>query len=385
MKVTAFATIAAACLAIATSASAAPYQRPPKGQDGPDLTRASAGHIYYNRAGATLAQHNDALRECRRLAQSNRPFSGITPTYTYQAGLLGMALQGAAAATIDTGYSQARTQLCMVAMGWRVVRLDESPAIKLKRLKGDDFNAAFGPLVGAETPEGTIAARFANEAARGDSVKFRLPTAIEQVSLSEIALSFAGAATPAATPTSSEKPAADGSATLVVRLTGDRKFHNGHSLVFAGPSPFSLTLPAGRGPIAEKVARFDVKPGRYTLSQLLEASPTLFSANSSTGQHSLDFCLGAPYIEVKDGDVLYLGAFDLQGQLGPDMALAPAREALAADPAEAAAVRPADWINGATGYCSGTYFYALIFPDAPYDPAYAGARLEAASAAAPGR
>ena len=84
----------------------------------------------------------------------------------------------------------------------------------------------------------------------------------------------------------------------------------------------------------------------------------------------LNLCLGAPAFRVEAGDVVYAGSFDIAGpDIGPDMDMAPARTWLAGLPQEHA-LRPAAYVNGVRGFCSGFSMYALEVTGAPFVPGY---------------
>ena len=94
---------------------------------------------------------------------------------------------------------------------------------------------------------------------------------------------------------------------------------------------------------------FSVPPGRWRLSAV------------NVGQYITHFCLGTSGFEVRDGEAVYAGAFDLSGeQLRPDMTL---RADLLAPTSPAATAglrhRAAEWSYGDKEQCQGAYLYAL--------------------------
>jgi len=380
--------------ALATSVAAAPASRS-RGPQGPDMIHATLGYVYFNKPGADLATHNRDMIACRRLATRGAP-GGVDTTMYYSQGLAAGAIASASAANIAAGYEQQRAQLCMVARGWRVVVLEETPGIRLKKLKPAEFQARMAELVGAAEPEGRIAASFRNQAAMGASVKYGLADWVDQTSLSA-RVSTAGGL-PEGEPLRIEPPMADETAggrpeialpaappadeaLVVVRLTGNAKSHGGHAIVFErddGAALFAIALPRKGKGVVEKSAAYSVPAGRWRIARFLDEGAGVYKGP----RQSFDFCLGAPGVEVKAGDVLDLGSFDLSGQLGPDMAAGAGRAVLAGQPDLASAVRPAAWTNGTIGVCRGHFHYALELPGAPFAEGYDGARLAGPTAAA---
>ena len=111
---------------------------------------------------------------------------------------------------------------------------------------------------------------------------------------------------------------------------------------------------------------FAVPAGRWRLYGL-GAAPTL------------NLCLGSPSFEVKAGEVVYAGAYDLDAaELGPDLDLAPAKAWLGA---QGRPLRAASYVNGSLGPCGDNSIYALEIKGAPFEPGYAwGSRASTAPA-----
>jgi hypothetical protein len=84
----------------------------------------------------------------------------------------------------------------------------------------------------------------------------------------------------------------------------------------------------------------------------------------------LNLCLGSPSFELKPGEVIYAGTWNLAGDdLGPDLAMAPARAWLKGPAAEQ--LQPAVYRNGSRGSCHAfPMSYALEIPGAPFAPDY---------------
>ena len=100
---------------------------------------------------------------------------------------------------------------------------------------------------------------------------------------------------------------------------------------------------------------FDVEPGLWRLSSI----------------HALTLCLGAPVFEIKPGDVVYGGSYDLgAANIGPDMSLDGPRTFLNGH-AASAKIAPAAYTNGSVDSCAGANtIFSLEIPDVPFDPNY---------------
>jgi hypothetical protein len=106
---------------------------------------------------------------------------------------------------------------------------------------------------------------------------------------------------------------------------------------------------------------FGVPPGRWRISGV---------TNSSYAALELNFCLGSPSFEIKAGDVLYAGAFDMDAaDIGPDLDLAPAKRWLGSAP-QTERLQAVSYMNGSRAPCSGDEIYALEVKGAPFDPSY---------------
>ena len=356
------------------------------GQNRIDLTRSSAGYTYFNRAGADLAQHDAALNGC--LAEASRmtqPDDNSAAAAGAAGGLLGMlvvgVIQGAMNGMHERRGVAANVENCMVVNGWRVVRLDETDGKALDALEQAELHAALADHVGADQPKGEIVRIYDNDAVRGETVLIGKSGDLDKASLSRQALPPQSTTPPAARkgpqaprtarPPRALKPedvaVASGDALVTVRLTGMAE-QGGRTLFFSrqGPAPdiqpweqdgrpalFAVALPtrgAVRGDRTRAVTQtFSVPPGRWRLSAV------------NVGQYITHFCLGTSGFEVRDGEAVYAGAFDLSGeQLRPDMTL---RDDLLAPTSPAATAglrhRAAEWSYGDKEQCQGAYLYAL--------------------------
>ncbi|MDQ1154121.1 hypothetical protein [Brevundimonas sp. SORGH_AS_0993] len=351
-----------------------------------DLTRSSAGYNYFNRPGASLDQHDAAVRACLAEARKmSQPDDNGAAAAGAAGGLLGAlvvgVIQGAVNGMQERRGVTANLENCMVVEGWRVVRLDEAEGKLLDALEQAELRAALADKVGVETPAGQVVRVFDNDAARGDTVVIGRAGDLDKVSLSLQALPETDAKPEPARkgpqpPRTARPPRAlkpeevavnPGDALITVRLTGMAE-QGGQSLIFTrqGPAPdiqpwesdgrpalFAVTLPtrgAARGDRTRAVTQtFAVPPGRWRLSAI------------NAGPYFTHFCLGSSGFEARDGEAIYAGAIDLSGpDRRPD--LTPRDDLLSpASPAAQAGVvhRIADWTYGDKEQCQGAYLYAL--------------------------
>lgn len=358
--------------------------QPAAGQsdDRVNLSRPTLGYTYFNRPGATIAQHDEDVRTCAALVAG--------PTHHLMTGApLPTPVQRAR----DDSWFQANAENCMVAKGWRVVRIPERIGRALYWMEREQLSAQMATVVGVEAPEtGQIVRQFANEARHGRTIWGSLPgysserpISLRAVDLSNLPAlpSRAPAGPPAGPPVRPFELTPDtitaipqGTAIVITRAVGTGQT-NGEGFSFLriqeeGETPFiravetdplhafmaNLPWTLFKGSARERretLAAYAVVPGRYRLTAKM---------------NTLGFCHGSPVTEIRAGDVVFAGTFDMAGEVGPDMALEPARAFLVNDPDRAARLRPAEWRNGSVSDCGVVYNYALEFPGAPFVDGY---------------
>ena len=336
------------------------------------------GATYYNRAGATLAQHNADLGDCARMTagpSAAAPGASIATHLLWDGPIAGLAA--------------VRVENCMLVRGWRVVRLPQSQGDEVQRLSPEVLASRMAPWIGEPTPPGDIVRVWANEAAHPRQITLASRPAApgkEQLSLrlydsapahqSDPPLPVVTPADVTLDPRWSMKPLkgaeiaapASGAGVILVRVKGISNHYGiGMVLARAGPTPetppskvdhATNALFAGVGWAFAKADgnwfAFVAPPGRWRIG----------------GYGFLNLCLGAPSFELREGDVIYAGTFDLAGEdFGPDLALGPASDYLRGPARER--LKPAVYQNGARGDCRGISVpYALEIPDAPFEPGY---------------
>jgi hypothetical protein len=353
-----------------------------------NLTRPTSGHTYFNRPGATIADHDADVRLCAAHA------AGLTRAQdnVVIGGLLPALMAGAQ----DDSRTQANVENCMVVKGWRVVRLPRNLGATLNRMRREALSEQLATVVGVETPaSGEIVRTFTNEGARGDTVWGAMPgyggsfvlslDAVDLTNLPELPRAVPAIGAVAGPPVGAriltpamiaDLPAE--SAIVITRAVGTGQ-SNGEGFSFLripedGETPFIRTVETDpthafmsvlpwtlfKGSARERretVTAFAVVPGRYRLTAKM---------------NTMDYCHGSPVLEIRAGDVIFAGTFDLSGNVGPDLSLEPAREFLAADPTRLARLQPAEWHNGSTATCGYVYNYAIEFPGMPFVEGYEG-------------
>jgi hypothetical protein len=355
-----------------------------RANDPVNLVRMTMGYTYYSRPSATIDVHNAEVRACAAESDKTRSMEEVTSP---RGGLLSDALTAGS----HHGAVGAALENCMVVRGWRVVRLGATEGEALAALPQDALTAKLAPWVGAVSPYGAVVRVWGNDAARGSTTRYA--NTVDHINEGQLSLKaatggtlkqyrLADRAAPEKVvldpkwPTTALKPgefasAPSGSAILVVGVR-NASIKNGAGVVFErqGPDPTVRPSSLDRAPdrvygavralFAKDEVRFvavAVPPGRWRIATIGVL-------------HSISLCLGSPAFEVKAGDVVYTGAFDMAGEeIGPDLTLAPAQAYLAGQPA-AQTVRVAIYLNGTRGVCGGNTIYAFEIQGAPFDPDY---------------
>lgn len=354
------------------------------GAPGPrDIGQMTLGYTYYNRPGADLAAHNREVAECALLAggvhstwevMSRAPYTGFAPWYRDPT---------------DRKLAAASLENCMVVRGWRVVKVSDAEGKALAALPPADLAQRLAPWIGADDPHGQIVRVWSNDAAHSSARRYDgNPQRTKNGQLSLLAGAPELQQLPAAPihappspwvnprwPTKPLKPTdlaglRRDAGVLIVQVKNPG-FHGGIGITFNRVGADDDVLPSdtdhapdvlffGKGllfanPKGDTYA-FAVPPGRWRIYGV-GALPLL------------NFCLGSPSFEVKAGEIVYAGAFDLSAEdLAPDLDLTPATAWLG-DPARS--VRPAAYVNGSRGPCGDNTIYALEFDGAPFAPGYA--------------
>lgn len=350
-----------------------------------DLTAPSPGFTYFYKSGASIADHDEAVRACGRHAvRMVQPQDTSAAAAGAAGGLLGALVMGAVSGYIqgkrNTRALGANLENCMVVEGWTVRRIADAEGEILDKLEQPALHDAIALRVSAVTPGDEQVRVFGNELKHKPPAAFGWAGDMDALSLSLQALPPADkseAATPrprlprqprsARAPrplTEAQLAVAPETGIVVVKLKGEA-WAGGRSLTFVRassdpdapawvadqlPDRFVATLTsraAVRGDTNRyNMLAFAVPPGRWRLASVTQ---NLFSLN---------LCRGAPAFDVRAGQAVFAGEFDMSGVVAvPDTDIADADL-----PPAYAILSPAAavWTDGGPSSCEGAYLYAAF-------------------------
>ncbi len=151
------------------------------------LGEATTGITYFNRPGATLEEHQAALDRCapavRAMSDPNILLFSGAPQSTYDTTAMQYGAGPTAGAVLILAMVDAARlhaaeeraehthyQNCMVAQGWRVVRLENTAGRRMSRMRPSELAEQLAPMIAAAEPEGVIEREFTNDLAYAGSV-----------------------------------------------------------------------------------------------------------------------------------------------------------------------------------------------------------------------
>lgn len=385
------------------------------------LTGSSEGFHYFYKQGASMDDHDAALVDCAVRTRALVNGSSATDAYGLAAGAAGGFAGGFLGAIvggiIDNNENRqgaaANKENCMALKGWSVIALTEEEGEALE--EPDDpasIHEKLAPYVEAASARGPVLrGPFANELYAGDfkvdkardldKVSMSVRAALDQI---ETAINAAGelripkpdlpkgvkAPKPLVAMKAQALGSVDAGASFVVlRTTGgavdlnmtsvalSRLGPDGKEIVFDGRA--TLTNLGGK---AKKTAKGGDAAGKY-YDYVAEVPPGLWKFSAiSYGALAADLCFGAPAFNVRSGEVVFLGSMPVAGGYPLSQDLAVAKEILSANPALAEKAKAAEWTNGFTSDCFGSYAYAYEIPGAPFVDMVALARAATAAEAA---
>lgn len=354
---------------------------------------ATQGYNYFNRVGATTAQHDEDLKACfeevRWVTSAdtlvNGGFGGAVGSGS---GALGALLVG----MMGGGVGPSAIENCMLIKGWRVALVPEAKGVALWSADKATINAALSPLIGADLPPDQIARYWANDAANGTTKRFdmRPPRSgvhslslklLDKVELPE-GRDFTAPKLKQTKPLDKMTLASDppGQAILIFHVRGAsratgfnalfmRMTDDGAAYAQDGEPNFLGVGRAGEG--------YDAQQGAWRAFAITPGLWRFYGINS--GITDVDLCFGSPAVMIKAGEVIYGGDLDLSStQMNAVMTGLSAQDWLSAHPELAARVKPAAYTNGWTSTCFANTVYALEFEGFPFKPGYSwGSRAAA--------
>lgn len=330
----------------------------------------SAGPTYFNRVGATQADHEAAIQHCQVV-------TGVT--------------HHAAPSLWRPASKQIHIENCMVVAGWRIYRLPEDVAAALPSDPGT-LSAVIAPWVGSETPPGVLVRSWVNDAGSGAASQLGPISPVNARSISLKAVPAFGLwpeILKSVSPTHELTGIWPGPKAIIQRPPDPMTLAVGPDqavvvVTIVGREPDVFVWFERQGPdymtaawkdgrpygfpvVADRIAKADLKRDGVFRRTIAFAVPPGDWKLATVGAQTL--CLGAPITTVKAGEVVYLGSFDFGSEpFAPDLSLEPARVFLGAKPDLLPLLRPAVWSNGATTLCLIGNPYALEFPGAPSVP-----------------
>jgi hypothetical protein len=336
-----------------------------------DAARDLKDSRFYNKPGATRAQYDADWQECRLIARGSRTPAGTVPLYYNPAVTspiaagVGGALGGFFASMIAEGEQRrANRRSCLLIRGWRLVEPPSDVAAKVAAMSDADRNAYLNRIVGAEKVDGEITERKSFSLPDGLTGDLSGPVSGPEAL-------FFGKKVDVKTPLQlgpSEGAVViatrriGSSAEKYVRLGIDRYDRKASDLVYqpkdwkktGDKTTYHTEIGSGDRKAGLEVQVVKLTAGDYVISGATVGAPVIMSTN----------CFGAPIFHVAAGEVLYLGDFiPVWNASGPDgkklsglgyaSRIEDSRRLLSgAQPALAAALKPAELRNRATYACA---------------------------------
>ncbi|WP_375286670.1 hypothetical protein [Sphingomonas sp.] len=285
-----------------------------------DAARDLKDSRFYNKPGATRADYDRDWQTCRLIARGSRTPSGTIPYYYNPAVISPMAaaaggmLGGMIGAAIVEGQQRrANRRACLLVRGWRLVDVPAADEARMAAMTDAQRSAFFDTIVGASEVKGKVTERKT----------FHFDSAAAGIDLNR-------AVPGAATLYLGKKPAPDalaapapesGEGTLVLAFRRPDAGSAGRSgyvnlLRYDAAATDVLYQPRNWKKVGDKTtytvgfasgdrkAAYEVQARRVTAGRYVINSTSVAGPVAITG-----FCLGAPVLEVKAGEVVYLGDF----------------------------------------------------------------------------
>ncbi len=273
---------------------------------------------FYNRPGATRADYDREWQTCRLIARGSRTPSGTIPYYYNPAVISPMAaaaggmIGGMIGAAIAEGQQRrANRRACLLVRGWRLVDVPDADVARITAMTDADRSAYFDTIVGAAEVKGKVTERT--------SFRFDTPGIDLDRAVPGPATLFTGKK-PA--PDALATPSAEGGEGMLVlafrrpdagsagrsgQVTLLRYDAAGSDVLYqprdwkrtGDRTTYTVTFGSGDRKAPYEVQARRVTAGRYVLHSTTVANPVVLAG----------YCLGAPVVEVKPGEVVYLGDF----------------------------------------------------------------------------
>lgn len=350
-----------------------------------DMTKATPGYLYFNRAGEDMTRHDGELRNC--IAHWH---SGIfPPAAPYTAGIVGVLVIDAMNSNWEGARKDINIEHCMVAKGWRLVRLPDHEGESLAKLPRNELAQALAPYVTAEQPRGEVVRSWENALIYQSTIVARSPERAKRKLLSALAMSptnpeisgiksidpetrklahearkkqhIFGIKTNKLLDATALKP---GQARLIYSVKSSKK--KPQIFAFLERSDNSDPMSNNFFGVASDRETLPLPDGTFLSHRSILVPAGIWFVQGALV--NLDNCLGAPSFEVGEGMTAYLGTFDTTAdKMNVSMEMTMLNEALAQS---AMKVTPVQWRNGFTYPCRQTLMYALEFEGFPFNESY---------------
>jgi hypothetical protein len=349
--------------------------------------RAASGYTYFNRSGASLAIHDQELRECLSISLPLKPPHSVG--LGVAGGVIGSVVNQIGDGIATDYFLQGNVEKCMMVRGWRVVRVPDAEGSAIAQLSRAEIGTALADWVGMATPHGQVVRYFGDAGAMTRASAFGIA---RQKSLSIAAADLrnvpidehfeplvATDATMRAANKAELKPLKPdqvgqvdpASAILIVELRGRRA--DGWKALYFGRISDDLqqftrdglsTAPDTtwfRTPLPKDAFRGSEEKGSTVGVYVVR--PGLWAVTSAP---LASMCLMAPAFVVKAGEVLFVGSFDLDDLLATDVGLQGVRSTMPPGSLLAEKVRAAPWVNGLSWQCRGLMIGGYEIVGAPF-------------------
>ena len=289
---------------------------------------------------------------------------------TWSGGLspLSFAVSSVIAGSANDQGSSANIENCMVVKGWRVIRLPDAEGLAFSHLDHGVQSDKLKDWIGMDPPHGQVARIWNNDISNTAGFELKRAGYFGNTSLSLLMIS--DQKIPRYVPPNNPRPhltlgglsekqlgATSKDAAIVVIGLKDISYSHGYALFFEREKDESQQSEPSDilfGGTKNTYFVYSIKPGKWRMLGL------------GSGLTSLSLCLGSPEFELRAGQVIFMGTFDVYGpDIGPDMSLEPAKSFLGKWPDLQRRLSAAQWNNGSHAPCENELnmqnIYALEF------------------------
>ena len=347
-----------------------------------NLTASTPYTNYYHRAGATIADHDQAVSACYSLASAmDEPMGPTGPLPDLATVPGGYSVGGAVGLLVVAGIQGAiaenaaerrepmsrlvNLENCMVSFGWNVRSVAPDEEARLRGLSVDELRAELAGRVGQTEPGGQLLRTFGNELALGGRYRLGMVETTDQPSLSLRLATIPDDDVRAARLGYRDARRVSGRwirlmpglGVIGVRLRGSAdqanmsarfvRMNDDGSRPASDGEPNSILVSfrdfSGGAPF-ETVDYFEAPAGTWRLAEILH------------GDTVVSLCLAAPQFSTGAGEGVFAGTIDLSSSVLPDTTTQAVTEV------RDIPLRAAQYTQGGQARCAGAYLYAVQIP-----------------------